>query len=172
MKIIEAMKQTKDLVRKREDLNAKIGEHCADLSIHTPPYKDQAATVKGWLQGCEDISREILRLRYAIQRTNIDTNVTIELGGKHVTKTIAEWIHRRRDLAQMDGKTWAQLSDRGLKDQVIRPSTEGGEPTEVKVRRYFSVEERDEKRELYASEPSMIDGRLEVVNAVTDLVLE
>ena len=42
--------------------------------------------------------------------------------------------------------------------------------TEVRVRRYYDPAQRDEKLELYRSEPSTIDATLEVSNAVTDLI--
>src|SRR5882672_7662203 len=100
MKLIQAMKKLKDLNAKAEDLRKKVSQNCADLSIETPMYKDQATTVEGWIQAHGDILKEILSLRVAIQRTNLSTPVTVELDGKQVTKSIAEWIHRRRDLAK------------------------------------------------------------------------
>lgn len=169
MKLIEAMKKLKDLNIKAEDLRKKVAMNCADLSIETPLYgADQKATVDGWMQSHSDILQEILKLRVAIQRTNIATTVTIEVGGKQVSKTIAEWIHRRRDLAKLDMDMWAKLGDRGLKEQNIQTSP-GGPVTEVRVRRYYDPKERDAKLELYRSEPSIIDATLEVVNATTEL---
>ena len=169
MKLIEAMKKLKDLNVKAEDLRKKVAMNCADLSIETPLYgADQKSTVDGWIQGHTDLMQEILKLRVAIQRTNIATPVTIEVGGKQVSKTIAEWIHRRRDLAKLDMDMWAKLGDRGLKEQNIQTSP-GGPVTEVRVRRYYDPKERDSKLELYRSEPSIIDATLEVVNATTEL---
>lgn len=168
MKIIEAMKKIKDLQIKAEDLRKKISIYCADQSHETPVYgNEQASKLKEWLQSHGDILKEILRLRVAIQRTNIQTNVTIELGGKPVTKSIAEWIHRRRDLASMERSAWEVLGDRNLREGVIKTST--GEQMEVKIRRYYDPSERDNKIELFRSEPSTIDSTLEVTNAVTDL---
>jgi len=168
MKIIEAMKQIKDLQRKAEDLRKKIQQCSADLDIETPLYEDQFGKVKGWLQAHGDLCKEVLRLRVAIQRTNIVTNASVELGGKEVTKTIAEWIHRRRDLAATELLAYKMLTDRGLKEGQIKQST--GETREVHIRRYYNPEERDKAIDFLQSEPLMIDSRLEVVNAVTDLI--
>ena len=99
MKIIEALKKIKDLQRKAEDLASKIGQYSAYLNYETPMYPDQKKQVSEWLQSHDDILKEILRLRLAIQKTNLETDVTIELGGKTVIHSIAGWIHRRRDLA-------------------------------------------------------------------------
>lgn len=169
MKIIEAMKKIKDLQIKADDYRAKVKQYCAIQSIETPMYgKDQAKKIEEWLQGHGDIIKEILTLRTAIQRTNLATNVSIELGGKAVTKSIAEWIHRRRDLANLDKSVWECLTDRGLKEGLLQNSQ--GEKIEVKLVRYYNPTERDEKMELYRSEPSIIDSTLEVTNAVTDLI--
>ena len=170
MKLIEAMKKLKDLNVKAEDLRGKVGANCAALSIETPLYgQDQKATVDGWIQAHSDLLQEILKLRVAIQRTNIATPVTIEIAGKQVTKTIAEWIHRRRDLANLDLSMWKMLTDRNLKEQNIQ--TAPGQPiTEVRIVRFYDPALRDEKAAVYRSEPSVIDATLEVVNATTDLI--
>lgn len=172
MKLIEGMKLIKELQVKREDLVAKVKQHCADLDFETPLYTDPKRQVGEWIQAHSDVCKEILRLRTAIQRTNISTTVTIELGGKSVVKTVAEWIHRRRDLAGFELAMWSALGDRNLREGAMPSSQPGGQPREVKIRRYFDPLERDAKIELYRSEPSIIDRTLEVVNATTDLVME
>ena len=169
MKLIQAMKKLKDLNSKAADLRAKVGQFCADLTLETPTYPDQRSKVSEWIQSHGDVLKEIARLRVAIQHTNLATSVTIELGGRSVTKSIAEWIHRRRDLAKLEQEIWAKLGDRGLKEQNVQ-TTPGGPVTEIRIRRYFDPQERDRNLELYRSEPSVIDGALEVVNATTDLI--
>lgn len=169
MKLIEAMKLIKELQVKREDLVSKVRGHCADLDFETPMYADQKRQVAEWIQSHSDVCREILRLRHLIQKTNLATVVAIELGGARVEKTIAEWIHRRRDLAGFELAMWSGLSDRGLKEGRMASSQPGGEPRDVKIRRYFDPLERDKKIELYRSEPGIIDRTLEVVNATTEL---
>lgn len=171
MKIIEAMKKLKDLAAKATDLRMKIGQYCSDLSIETPTYPDQRLRVSEWQQSHHDVLTEIERLREAIQRTNLATMVTIDIGGRSVTKSIARWIHRRRDLAKLEESAWRQLGDRGLKESNVQTSP-GGTVTEVRIRRYFDPQERDRKIDLYRSEPSIIDGTLEVTNAITDLIEE
>ncbi len=169
MKLIQAMKQLKELAIKADDLRAKVSKFCADLTIETPTYVDQRGTVVGWVQAHSDILKLMADLRLAIQRTNIATLVTIELDGKQVTKPIASWIHRRRDLAALEMEMWARLTDRNLKEQNLQ-TTPGGAVTEVRIRRYYDPAERDAKRELYRSEPAIIDATLEVVNATTDIL--
>lgn len=168
MKLIEALKQMKELQRKASDLRTNINRHCAISTLETPLYPDQKKKMDSWLQSHGDLVKEILRLRVAVQRTNLETEVTIELGGKLVTKTIAEWIHRRRDLAGLELQAWRKLTDRNIQEgQAPGP---GGNVVEVKIVRFYDPEERDRKVDLYDSEPALIDGKLEIANAVTDLI--
>lgn len=171
MKLIEAMKQNKELLKKAEDLRSKVKMHCVDLDFETPLYPDQKRQISEWIQAHSDVLKESLRLRTAIQRTNLATKVTIELDGKQVEKTIAEWIHRRRDLANAELLMWGCLTDKGLKEgQALPSTTPGAQPTPVKIRRYYDPVERDHKVELYRTEPGIIDRTLEVVNATTELL--
>lgn len=168
IKIIEALKRLKDLTIKAEDLRTKIGQHSADLNYETPVYENQKDQVDSWLQSHSDILKEILRLRTAVQRTNLETKVTIDLNGKGVTHSIAEWIHRRRDLAAAEATAYAKLTDRNLKEGMAQQSS--GQAIEVKIRRYYDAKTRDENISKYKSEPHIIDSTLEVTNAVTDLI--
>ncbi len=168
MKIIEAMKKVKANKEKIADLQKKIADNSAHLSIETPAYENVHDKIKEWAQSCDDLSRENVRLLTAIGRTNLETKTSITLGGKEVTKTLAEWIWRRREYAALDRKTWEQMGDRGLREQRGTSST--GTDIEIKIIRNFDPERRDTMVDQYRSEPHEIDGALEVVNAVTDLV--
>ena len=168
MKIIEALKQTKDLQRKADDLKALVKDHCAITIFESQKYPNQTKQVAEWIQAHSDILKEILRLRLAIQKTNLAINVTIELNGKQVIKSIAGWIHRRRDLAAAELSMWSALTDRNIQEGIVKSPS--GDPVEMKINRFYDSAERDKKRELYSSEPSIIDGKLEIVNATTDLI--
>lgn len=170
MKLIEAMKKIKELTAKANDLQSKVAANCSNLDIETPVYADPRSQVAEWIQAHGDILKEILKLRVGIQRTNLATSVTIELNGQQVTKPIAEWIHRRRDLANTELMIWQKLGDRGLKEGSIN-STVGGEPRLVKIVRHFDPKQRDAKLDEYRSEPSRVDAVLEITNAVTDVQL-
>jgi hypothetical protein len=168
MKIIEAMKALKDNDAKVADLQAKISQHCARLSFETSPYSDPRAQVREWVQSCNDLSQYSATLLVRLAKTNLLTSVTIELGGKQVTKSIAEWVWRRRKFAKLDMETWLRLNDRGLKEGTL-PSTQGI-AEKVFVLRSYDAEERDKMVAIFSSEPSKIDATLEIVNATTDLV--
>lgn len=168
MKIIEGMKRIKMNDEKVADLQAKIAQNSAALTIETPLYEDAKAKVREWLQSCQDLSQESVRLLIAIQRTNLATQVTIELGGKQVTKSIAEWVWRRRKFAAVDLTTFSKLTDRHLKEGFSAGPT-GGQ-IEMKIVRNYDPADRDKIMAMYREEPSKIDSTLEVVNATTDLL--
>jgi len=169
MKLIEGLKKNKELQIKADDLRAKVSKYCADQSHETAVYGDkQRDQIKEWIQAHHDVLQEIAKLRIAVQRTNLATNVTIELGGVQVTKSIAEWIHRRKDLANGELSMWTGIGDRNLKEGTVKTST--GELQEIKIRRYYDPKERDTNVELYRTEPGIIDRTLETVNAITDMI--
>lgn len=168
MKIIEAMKKVKANRDKIADLQKKIADTSAHLSHETSPYDDPKAKVAAWAQSCRDLTQECVSLLTAISRTNLVTEVSVEIGGKPVTKTIAEWIWRRREFAAIDRATYKAMTDRGLKEGQMQTST--GEPFTVSIVRNYDAETRDRLMSEFSEEPAAIDGALEVANAVTDLV--
>jgi len=168
MKIIEAMKKVKDLDRKAKDLTEKISKHCADMDYETPVYSDQKQQVSEWLQAHRDVIREIGRLKYCIQKTNVLTPVTVVIDGHEITRSITEWINRRMTLCALEKQSWAILSSRGLKDLRIQQSQ--GQIVDAKVRYYYDPRQRDKMFEILSAEPSLIDSKLEIINATTDLI--
>ncbi len=174
MKLIEGLKKTKDLLRKADDLRAKIAAYCADLDADVPAYgtpDKQTAQIAEWLQAHSDVLKEIERLRLAIQKTNLVVGVDVEVtDGKHVQKSIAAWIHRRKDLAKMEAAAWAGLTNKNLKAQPYKMTATTDEVKIANIRKYYDQKTRDEKVENFTSEPSRIDAALEIANAVTDMV--
>lgn len=168
MKIVEAMKKIKANKEKIADLQAKIAANSANLSFETPLYEAPKAKIAEWAQSCHDLSKDNCSLLVAIARTNLQTMVTIELGGVQVTKPIAEWIWRRREYAALDLKTWSSMTDRGLKEGTGNSSV--GTEIKVTIQRHYDPELRDKKVAMFKGEAREIDSALEVVNAVTDLI--
>jgi hypothetical protein len=169
MKIIEAMKRIKANKEKIADLQKQIAQYCVNLNFETPTYGAETPNkIREWMQACGDICQQNAKLLVAIQRTNLATLVTVTLGGGAVTKSIAEWVWRRREYAALDLKTWQGLTDRNLKEGIGQNTT--GTQVEIKIIRHFDPVARDAMVAMYKSEPHEIDAALEVVNAVTDLM--
>lgn len=169
MKLIEALKKKAELLKKAEDLRKLIALNCALSSIETPKYDNQRTQVDGWLQAHTDILKEWLRLSIAIQRTNLVTQVEVEVkDGQTVSNTIAEWIHRRHTLCNLDRSAWQGLTDRNIREgKGAGPS---GTEMDIRIVRFYSPDQRDKRLANTTAEPSRIDAALEIVNALTDLV--
>lgn len=174
MKLIEAMKTIKEQLKKADDLKAKIGRYCAAMDFETPTYGtqlEQQVQVSAWLQSHGDTIKEVERLRLCLARTNLATKVNIEVSpGVFVEKCITAWVLRRKELAKLQATAWEALTDRNLKEGFTNNST--GDRVQVRIIRYFSQAERDKRLETLQAEPGVIDKRLEVVNATTDLLEE
>ena len=170
MKIIQGLKKIKELQKRISDLQKRIRENCADMETDEPVYADQRSQIDGWIQAIHDSVKEIMRLRCAIQLTNLKTIVTININDLEVGHTISEWIHRRRDLAGIEEDTWSCLSDKGLTPKAMNDTADPNNVKVIKVRRYYSPEVRDKNIDMFKSEPQLIDATLEVVNAETDLI--
>ena len=168
MKIIEALKEVKRQEEKIGDLQNKVAQYCVHMDFETPTYPDQKSKVSEWLQGVHDSLKEATRLRTAIQKTNLNVNVPIELGGKKVVHSISEWIIRRRLYANQEYQTWTKLTDKNLREGSAKNSQ--GETVTVKLIRHYDPIERDKKIEEFRSEPGIIDRTLEIINATTDLI--
>lgn len=165
------MKRIKENKEKITDLQKKIGQYHVNMSYETPVYgAETPEKISGWLQSCHDITLDNVKLLTQIQKTNLATSVTITLGERAISKTIAEWVWRRREYAKIDFTTWSQLNDRGLKDMLTPATVQGAEPTKISVVRHYNPTQRDVHLEMYRSEAHKIDAALEVVNAVTELV--
>ncbi len=171
LKLIEGMKALKRLTQKVHDLAEKIKANCALLEDEKPPYPDQTGTVAGWRQSAVDTLAEIARLRMAITRTNLATAVPIDFGGTIVTKPIAYWVARRRELCGLETTIYRALSDRGLKPRAYQKDGTG-EIGVYQIVRFFDPAARDKRLEILRDEPGLIDAALEMANAMTDLIFD
>jgi len=177
LKIIECMREIKSTKKKIDDTLKLLSEAGADLEHHKPKYgtpEEQTAQVVSWLDRVRSLTDRISELRLALSRTNNSVPVTIVIDEKPITKTISEWIYRRQELAMYDLQAWKIV---GAKERTLRPEQvqeldANKNPVMVlkNVRRFYNVREREHQMEVFSSEPSVIDGALEVANATTDIV--
>lgn len=168
MKIIEALKQIKFLTVKVGDIQTKIMTHSADMEFDTPPFPDMRGKISEWLQASGDLVKEIARLKFRVQKTNVLTPLTIELHGTQVTKSIYEWIQRRKDLAKLELTGWERLTDKNLVDRQFQQTT--GTLSMIKMRRYYDPQEKEKKIAQLKIEPVLVDAALEITNCTVDLL--
>lgn len=168
MKIIEALKKIKYLTTKAADYRQKISLYSADMDFDQPPFPDMKGKVSELLQGHSDIIKEICNLKHRVQKTNCLHNLSIELNGNVVVKTLYEWIQRRRELSALELSAWNGLTDKGLSDKQYQQTT--GAVGLIKMRRYYDPAEKAKKIDQLKYEPVAIDAALEMANCTVDLL--
>lgn len=177
MKLIEAMKEIKHTLRKMEDLRKKISSYCADLDCMQPTYgtaEDQRKRISEWLQAHNDLALRLTDLKKAQQNTNLQTKVTIKVGDIEVTRSITEWVIRRREIIALQLSAYNSLSDRDLAERGLRTLGNEEESRKLKIARvrfYFDASSRDQQIEILKNETEGIDKALEIANATTDLIM-
>lgn len=174
MKLIEAMKQQKHTLRKMEDLRKKIAMYCADLDCMQPTYgtaEEQKKKVGEWLQMHHDLALELTNIKRKIQLTNLNTPVEIKVGDNTITRSIAEWVIRRREIIDLEVQSYSILTDKGLADRsmLMRSGVSDDKVRQARVRFYFDASERDKNIETLKTEKESIDKALEIANATTEL---
>jgi len=173
MKLVEALKEKKRIKRQLDDYVLLVKDHCAIPSTERPRYgsdEAQREQVNRWIQGHFDLLKRYSNLSLAITKTNIETVLSIDLDGKVVTKTLAEWILRARELATLEYKMWSSITDRGIREEVIPSQIKDGQPFEKRIVRFYDPKKREEMRMSLLNEPSIITAKLEIANAETDLI--
>lgn len=173
MKIIHAMKKIKANKEKITDLQQKIYQNSVNYEHEPSPYGTPEKTrqmVDGWVQAACDLTRDNVDLLCRIQKTNLSTMVTITLNNQDVTKSIAEWVWRRREYSKVDLKTWSSLSTKNLQTGLSKNTVQGAPDFKLMLVLHFDIENRDKMIATFTEENHLINAQLEVVNATTDLL--
>jgi hypothetical protein len=171
MKIIEALKNLKTIQKRMEKNCQQIREYCAYVSVETPVFETQEkqrAEVDALIQSNIDLEVEYLRLKKAIETTNLAVTVTIGT----LTHTITELISIKRVVGKFRTATYSALTPQLALQrlQQIYNQSKGVDPTNpAKVIVVFEEKMRNQKIREWEDFLAQIDGRLEVVNAETDL---
>lgn len=172
MKIIEGLKKLKSIKEKLDDLSVKIRTNCAYMDYQTSAYEDPKKQIKSWIDCYEDTVQEYLTLHARIMATNLATPVSIVMSDDTtVTRSIHEWIRRRKEGVDMDMALWSRINDNGLKEGPIKKEVDGEVTFAIAtVVRNYDPQERDKKCEKLRAEKYLIDSALEIANATTDLL--
>jgi hypothetical protein len=160
MKLIEALRGVSTLKHKQDSIIDKLRDNACLLSTVSPEYGDeQKKMILQWLEDVRVLGQEISSLAIRIQKTNLITMLTIEVKGIEKTRSLAEWILRRRTLRVVELRAWSQLDPRKL----VETDT-------VKVIRYYDPQVRDQAVDRLMDEGPIIDAQIELVNGQTELI--
>lgn len=178
MKLIEALKNLKT-IEKRIDKNCeKIREYCAYVSVETPTFETeerQRQEVASLVQANLDLEKEYIRLKRSIEQTNLATKVSIN--GKEYTIseliTIKGAVKGRAGAGRFRTATYQALNAQKAMQrlQQVFQQRGGVDPTNpAKVIPLWKEEDKNKALHDWEEFTSAIEGRLEVVNAETDLI--
>jgi hypothetical protein len=169
MKIIEALKNLKTIQKRIEKNCEQIKQYCAYVSVEAPVYETpekQQAEVGSLIQANLDLEKEYLRLKKAIENTNL--NVVVTIAGK--SYTITELISLKRVAGKFRTNTYQSLNPQIAMtklNEIYRKGVDANNPAKV-ISLYAEADKNKALRE-WDDFLSQIDGKLEVVNAETEL---
>ncbi len=168
MKIIEGMKELK-LLRKKMNKNRElIQKYASQVSTEKTYFESKQAQtkeVKSLLQSNADMCATYMALKVKIEKTNLAT----EINFKNKTHTISELLMYKRVLGTEIIQTYKSLNSQAG-DHSLRSRFAGVSGKDAQIERFYSESEKNEQLEYWSDFIDSIDGRLEVVNATTDLI--
>lgn len=169
MKIIEALKKIKLNQKKIEQTTLLMNKYSAKMEDEKFPYdKEPIQQLKDWKQSIMSLLKDNEELLIRIFKTNLNTQVTIELpDGKSVSKSISAWMIERDKTTPLVARMASSYTDNGLKPRTVE---EDGKLKVVQVQLAYEPEKVDQLRSDLLEVPSIIDSTLEIVNATTDLL--
>lgn len=169
MKLIEGMKQLKITEKKMSHNADRISEYAAIISSEKPIFgteAEQRKQVGALIQSNTDLAKEYLRLKARVDLTNLQTQVTI---GKE-TFTIADLLQIKRNVAGLMKLTYTSLNDKKAEYrlQSIRLGATGTKPPHIE--RMYDETAKYQGLQYWQGIEDEIETRLEVINAMTELV--
>ena len=167
MKIIEGMKRLRVIEKRMESQRNAVTEYASKLSTEMPRFQtkeDQAKEVASLIQSNNDLCAEYLRIKRSIGYTNL--KVTVELQGK--AYSISDLLVVKRKLADRMVATYRALNDTVARDRLRNAPKFDGETPKVEIL-YDERTKLDNIRK-WQDLADIIDSRLEVINATTDLI--
>lgn len=169
MKLIEAMKKLKVIEKKVAKNKESIQSYASLPSNEKPIFETEAkqkVEVKALIQANTDLTTEYLKLKNAIDRTNLDT--TVEMGG--VKYSITDLLVIKRKTAQLMIGTYNALNDNAANNRMSRGGYATNDGKSVYTVRYFDEVEKNNGLMKWNDLYDNVDSRLEVINATTDVI--
>ena len=174
MKLIEAIKNLK-IIQKRIDKNVGlIRQYASYISSEAPSFTTEAQQrneVQSLIQANIDLQNEYLRLKKAIERTNLETLVTIN----GYTYPISDVISIRRIVGRFQNDTFAALDTTAamsrMKQVYMGSAAKPVDPANPpRVIALFDEKYKNDSLKSWGEFLEAIDGKMEVVNAETELL--
>lgn len=177
--ITEALQEIKTIGKRLEKKRASIGPYLArDSRVRDPLEKDGGSEkfIQSERQAMADLETRIIGIRTAIQRSNLESSITV--GAK--TRSVAEWLTWRREISASHKNFLGGLSG-GLQNLRNDIQKKGGKVIAASVaineamgpndppQMVVNIDERKLLQELEEVEETLgtLDGKLSLFNATT-----
>ena len=181
--ITEALQEIKTIGKRLERKRQSVLQYIVrDSRIRDPLEKDGGSEkfIAGERQGIADLEARVISIRTAIQRSNLDSQMTV--GGK--TMSVADWLTWRREISAQSStflrtvsqsltQTRAQIQQKGGKMVAaaiaVNESVGPNDPPHVLV----NLDERKLMDEQEQMEHTLgdLDGKLSLFNATSVIEL-
>lgn len=171
LKLIEGMKKLKVLEKHMGRNSERIQQYASLASTDRPFFgteKDQIQEVMKLIQSNKDILDEYLHLKRRVDMTNLTTKVTI---GKEEF-VLTDLLILRRGLSKRMQTTYHALNDTQAQSRLAQMgrAVQGAAEKPPHVIRLYQETEKIEGLQYWQGLDDLIEQRLEVINATTDLV--
>ena len=168
MKIIECLKQMKMNEKKIQKNVLQITQYSSIPSSEKPIFgseEEQKKEVKQLIQANLDLITRQTKLRVALQRTNMETEVIIG----DITASIDYFLYMKTKGIGFTISTYNALSDRTARGRMMGGNTtvDGKRPH---VEHMYDEKEKNTALRKYGDLEGEISARLEVINATTDII--
>ena len=165
MTITEALKELKLIMKKLDTNRNRITEYSSGLEKWKPHFETaekQREEVAKLVQSNEDLVTNYMKMKQRIDKTNLV--VTLQFADK--TYTIAELILLKRLMGVELERTYLSMNNNSAKTNRIV-----GAESSIPVL-YYDERLKSEKLNSVQDLLGRVDGRLETINAVTEIVSE
>ena len=167
MKIVEAMKELRTIEKRMQSNISYLDQYSSILNTERPEFgteEDQKKEVAALLQSNKDLMAQYLKIKSSIEKTNLETLVEI----KGETKSIGEWLIIRRKLAKVMEMTYSALSSNNASNRMrMNMGSSDRTPQIIKM---FDEKIKLEGLDKWQTMSDNIDARLQVINALTDII--
>lgn len=170
MTIIEGLKRLRLLDKRMAKNCEEIQKYSSLLSNERPIFDSESSQreeVRKLIQANSDLEREYCSIKSRIDYTNLMTYVQID----DENRTIHSWLTVLRKTGQLLIKTYTALStQQGYKNQMQYRDKDSQIPSVIRL--YDENDKRAGQRKWEdLTTGKTIEGRLEVVNATTELLM-
>jgi len=169
MKIVEALKEVKNIPKKIQGNNARLVQYASKVSTEKPQFAtedDQRKEVKSLIQSNSDLVARAIDLRICIAYTNLMAEVEID----GVKWRIAQLLDIKRKYAASMLQTFDSLNESAAQLR-LRTATHIDPTQRPQIERMYDEKEKNKNKDKWQSLYDNIDYRLEVINATTDLII-